>query len=72
MSAIADIPRTASISALEETLLLKISREAFWEILSQNIELAMFIESVSEARIQEDIEAIQQGTLPPLSPSSVV
>lgn len=60
-SVIADIPRTATVTALENTLLLRISNDAFWEIITQNIEMAMFIESVSEMRIMEDIELLNRG-----------
>jgi CRP-like cAMP-binding protein len=59
ISMIADVPRTATIYAQEHTQILKISRDAFWEILSQNINMAMFIESVGEMRIREDIEILK-------------
>lgn len=49
------------MTALENTLLLRISNDAFWEIVTQNIEMAMFIESVSEMRIVEDIELLNRG-----------
>ena len=61
ISVIADIPRTGTITAIEDTLLLRISNDAFWEIVTQNIEMAMFIESVSEMRIVEDIELLNRG-----------
>jgi CRP-like cAMP-binding protein len=62
ISMIADVPRTATIYALEHTQVLKISRDAFWEILSQNINMAMFIESIGEMRIREDIEILKGKT----------
>jgi CRP-like cAMP-binding protein len=59
ISSVADISRTASIVALENVLVLKINNEGFWDIITQNIEMAMFIETVSETRIQEDIEILR-------------
>ncbi len=59
ISMIADIPRTGTIYALEDSQVLKIGREAFWEILSRDINMAMFIESVGEMRIREDIEVLK-------------
>lgn len=58
ISVIADVPRTASIVAHPQTMLLKVSPDAFWEILCANIEMAMFIETVGEMRIKEDIEVL--------------
>jgi CRP-like cAMP-binding protein len=63
VSMIADVPRTATIYALEGTQILKINRDAFWEILSHDITMAMFIESVGEMRIREDIEILKAGTV---------
>jgi CRP-like cAMP-binding protein len=59
VSMITDVPRTATIYALEEVQVLKISRDSFWEILSLDINMAMFIESVGEMRVREDIEIIK-------------
>lgn len=59
ISSVADISRTASVLALESVLVLKINNEGFWDIITQNIEMAMFIETVSETRIQEDIEFLR-------------
>ena len=61
ISMIADVPRTATIYAIEATQVLRVSRDAFWEILSHDINIAMFIESVGEMRIREDIEIIRAG-----------
>jgi CRP/FNR family transcriptional regulator, cyclic AMP receptor protein len=59
ISMIADIPRTATIYATEDCKTLRITREAFWEILSKDINMAMFIESVGEMRVQEDVELLR-------------
>ena len=56
ISLIANIPRTATIIAEEPSVLFKISAEAFWEVLVQHIEMAVFIETVGEQRLQEDIQ----------------
>jgi len=48
------------VAAHDALTVLQIAASSFWEILSQNIELAMFIESVGESRIQEDISAQEQ------------
>lgn len=61
ISMIADVPRTGTVHAREATQVLKISRTAFWEILSQDINMAMFIESVGEMRIREDIEILNSS-----------
>lgn len=55
ISLIADIPRTASILTLEPTVVMEMSNANFWEIMCQNIELAMFIESVGESRLSEEV-----------------
>ncbi len=55
ISLIADIPRTASVYATAPTMVLELAASNFWEILCQNIELALFVEAVAEARIQEDL-----------------
>ncbi len=56
ISLIANIPRTASILALEPSVLFKISADSFWEVLVQHIDLGVFIETVSESRLREDLE----------------
>jgi CRP-like cAMP-binding protein len=53
---IANIPRTATIVTLESSVLFKITADAFWEILVAHIDLGVFIESVSETRLREDLE----------------
>jgi CRP-like cAMP-binding protein len=50
---IADVPRTASVIATEECMLLTIDSDNFWNILSENINLSMFIEAVAEHRARE-------------------
>lgn len=50
---IADVPRTATVYASEESLFLYIEDKKFWKILSQNIELAIYIESVGRHRMGE-------------------
>lgn len=61
-SMIVDIPRTATIYAIDHVTTLKIGRDAFWEILSRDINMAMFIETVGELRIREDIEILKSGS----------
>jgi CRP-like cAMP-binding protein len=63
ISMIADVPRTATIYALEKTQTLKVGRNAFWEILSHDISMAMLIESVGEIRIREDIEILNSSAV---------
>ncbi|HXH31349.1 MAG TPA: cyclic nucleotide-binding domain-containing protein [Bacteriovoracaceae bacterium] len=48
---IANVPRTATIKTCEDSLFLYIEDEKFWNILSENIELAMYIESVGRHRM---------------------
>ncbi|MGE0764091.1 MAG: cyclic nucleotide-binding domain-containing protein [Bdellovibrionales bacterium] len=52
---IADIPRTASVVTVENSVIMEMAAVNFWEILCQNIELAMFIEAVGESRLSEDL-----------------
>lgn len=51
----ADIPRTATVVTEGPALLFEMAASSFWEVLCQNVELAMFIEAVSEMRLREDI-----------------
>lgn len=55
-SLIGNITRTSTTFALEPTQVLKISKEAFWDILSRDLTMAMFIEAIGESRIREDID----------------
>jgi CRP-like cAMP-binding protein len=50
---IANVPRTASVRVTEESLFLYIEDKQFWKILSENIELAMYIESISSLRTEK-------------------
>ncbi|MBX3022308.1 MAG: cyclic nucleotide-binding domain-containing protein [Bdellovibrionales bacterium] len=52
---IANIPRTASIIAAEPSVFFKISSDAFWEVLVEHMDLGVFIETVSETRLKEDL-----------------
>lgn len=49
---IANTPRTASVKMLTESLLLYIEGKRFWQLLSKNLDLAMYIESVGRQRMQ--------------------
>ncbi len=53
---IANIPRTATVCANEPSVFFRISADAFWEILVQNLDLGVFIETISENRLREDLE----------------
>ena len=48
---IANIPRTATVRAIEDCHLLVIGENDFWSILSENLGLAMFIEAVGQVRM---------------------
>jgi len=56
ISLLANIPRTATVVADEPSVLFKISIDAFWEVLVQHIEMALFIESLGEQRLMEDMQ----------------
>lgn len=53
ISLMAHIPRTATVKTKENTLLLEIPNAAFWEILTQNLDLALLIESIGAKRFDE-------------------
>lgn len=53
---IANIPRTATIVTREPCVFFKVSSDSFWEVLVQYIDLGVFIETVSESRLKEDLE----------------
>lgn len=59
ISVIADVPRTATIYAMQDCQVLRIGKEAFWEILAKDLNMAMFIESVGEMRVREDVELLK-------------
>lgn len=52
---IANIPRTASVKALEACVFFKVSADSFWDVLVQHMDLGVFIETVSETRLKEDL-----------------
>lgn len=52
---IANIPRTATIVTAEPSAFFKVSSSAFWEILVRHLDLGIFLETVSEARLTEDL-----------------
>ena len=47
---LANIARTATVKTMVKSLLLKVNSEVFWDILSENINFAMYIEGVAERR----------------------
>ncbi len=53
---IANIPRTATVVTREPCVFFQISADSFWEVLVQYIDLGVFIETVSESRLKEDLE----------------
>jgi CRP-like cAMP-binding protein len=53
---IANVPRTATVITNEPCVFFKISSDAFWEVLVQHMDLGVFIETISESRLREDLE----------------
>jgi CRP-like cAMP-binding protein len=53
---IANIPRTATIMTREQCVFFKLSSDSFWEVLVQYLDLGVFLESISESRLREDLE----------------
>jgi CRP-like cAMP-binding protein len=49
---IADIARTASVRALEDSLCLQLQAPAFWRILSENFRMALGFETLAEERFE--------------------
>lgn len=45
-----NVPRTADVIAAEKCTLLKLNKDAFWNVLSENMELAFSLENISQAR----------------------
>jgi hypothetical protein len=39
-------------------VLFKISSDSFWEVLVQHIDLGVFLETVSESRLREDLQLV--------------
>ena len=50
---LADTPRTATVKTLEATSILKIDAASFWDVLTNNINMATMIENVAETRLEE-------------------
>ena len=45
-----NVPRTADVIATEKCALLKLNKDAFWKVLSENMELTFSLENISQAR----------------------
>lgn len=45
-----NVPRTADVVATEKCALLKLNKDAFWNVLSENMELTFSLENISQAR----------------------
>ena len=48
---LADTPRTATVRAAEATSVLRIDSEAFWGVMTNNLNMALSIENVAESRL---------------------
>ena len=59
IAVIARLPRTATVVANGPTTVFSISSDAFWEAISQDMELAMVIESVGEMRFKYDLDYLK-------------
>jgi CRP-like cAMP-binding protein len=57
---IADIPRTATVEAEADCVLFRISADTFWEVLTQRLEMAIFMEAVGEIRMKTDYEHLSK------------
>lgn len=55
ISLIASIPRTATIETTEPSVFFRITADAFWEVLIQHMDLGVFLETISETRLKEDL-----------------
>lgn len=53
---IANLPRTATLITVEPCVFFKISADAFWDVLVQHIDLGIFLETISENRLIEDLK----------------
>lgn len=53
---IANIPRTATILTREPSVFFRVSSNSFWEVLVRHIDLGVFLETISESRLREDLE----------------
>ena len=54
---LADTKRTATVKTAEPTAILKIDAAAFWDVLSNNINMATLIENVAASRLGEATHA---------------
>lgn len=54
MALISNKPRSATVRSLMDCELLQIQSKDFWDILSQNLNLAMYLESVSRGRQNQE------------------
>ena len=61
MALLFDSPRSATVTTTEDVTLLKLTSEKFWTVVSRHLSLALFLETVSELRLREDLEAIQSS-----------
>ena len=52
---IANIPRTAAIKTTQPSVFFMISADSFWEVLVEHMDLGIFIETISEHRLREDL-----------------
>ena len=57
---IANIPRTGTVQCEEAVVCFKIRADAFWEVLLRHLDLGVFIETVSETRLREDMRAMAE------------
>lgn len=55
---IANIPRTATVKTTEPSVLFRLSFDAFWEVLLEHIDLGVFIETIAEGRLREDLDVV--------------
>ncbi|MDX9731548.1 MAG: cyclic nucleotide-binding domain-containing protein [Bdellovibrionales bacterium] len=53
MALILNSPRSATIITREPSRILKLSAARFWQILTEHTEVALYLESVSESRVNE-------------------
>ncbi len=64
ISLIANIPRTGTVKCREASVFFRISAEAFWEVLVQNLDLGVYIETISEQRLRDDLKINAVELLP--------
>ncbi len=48
--------RTATVQADQDCLVLKLEAKAFWQMVLNNVELALFFESISQDRLKEGLK----------------